>query len=112
MIVLSRFEKAGNSPGGRTGKYLRHLKTLWVLSSLCPLWLRDLMTTSRTQRDSQLRDHFRGIPIRMNRLNLAVLIHSKHVDAFEVHFAAAAAGSLAGPLHSRAVASDENRIFS
>src|SRR5437588_4438638 len=47
----------------------------------------------------QLRDHFRRIPIGVHGLNLAIRVHFKDIDAFEIYFFAVRACAVTGPLH-------------
>ena len=66
---------------------------------------------TRDRRFSQLRDHFRRIPVRVDSLNLAVFVHFDHIDAFEADFAAIVALAATRPFHRGAIAGHEHRIF-
>src|SRR5215510_12522208 len=59
-------------------------------------------------RRLQLRNHLGRVPVGPDILALAVRVYFEDVDAFKLHFLAAAAGSLPRPFHRRAVAGDEN----
>src|SRR5262245_3763407 len=59
----------------------------------------------------QLRNHFLRVPIRPDILDFALAVYFEDIDTFKLYFLAMNAGSLPGPLHRRAVAGHENRIF-